>query len=90
MIGKECKFWLMSRNNDLNEQFDLTLRPIQSEWGDSFYCVLAFVRSGRIVAGQQSMLGQEVHRGILQWMKFLCCFYQLLSYAIVIEKQGEK
>lgn len=28
-------------------------------------------------------VGTKVHRRILQWMKFLCCLYQLLSYAIV-------
>lgn len=32
-----------------------------------------------------SIAGQEVHRKILQWMKYLCCLDQLLSYAIVNE-----
>lgn len=46
---------------------------------------LAFTRSRRIVAGQQSTKGQDVHRGTLAWMKSLCCLYQLLSYAAVVQ-----
>lgn len=49
----------MSERNVADEQFDSTFGPTQREngkiRGNIFYLMLAFVRSGRIVAGQQSM-----------------------------------
>lgn len=64
--------------------FDFMSRSIQGEWADPekyFYFVL-----GGLLLDSKACRGQEVHRRILQWMKFLCCFFnQLLSHAIVIK-----